>query len=174
MRLGIEIASEIIDESRNNIKNILSRPGAFGEHRDGMDMALCIIDYDAMTLQYSGAYNSLYLVRNGELIEYGADKMPVGIHLYVDEKRFTNHIIPLQNDDMIYIFTDGYIDQFGGERDTKFKSRPFKHLLTKISSFPTEQQQEILIDTHDRWKGDGEQVDDILVIGIRINKPDSK
>jgi serine phosphatase RsbU (regulator of sigma subunit) len=168
LKLGIEIASEIIDELRNNIKNIMSRPGAYGEHRDGMDVALCIIDYDTMKLQYSGAYNPLYIVRNGELIEYSADKMPVGIHMFIDEKKFTNHEITLQHDDMVYIFTDGYIDQFGGERDTKFKSRPFKQMLTKMSVLPVEQQRDLLVETHDRWKGNGEQVDDILVMGIRI------
>jgi serine phosphatase RsbU (regulator of sigma subunit) len=172
LKLGVVIASKIIDELRYNIKTIMSRTNAYGEQRDGMDMALCIIDYDTMKLQYSGAYNPLYIVRNGELIEYTADKMPVGIHLYVDEeKKFTNHEISLQNDDMLYMFTDGFIDQFGGTRDTKFKSRPFEQLLTKIATLPTEEQKDILTLTHDQWKGTGYKVDDILVIGIRIHEP---
>ncbi|MCL2511850.1 MAG: SpoIIE family protein phosphatase, partial [Bacteroidales bacterium] len=167
LKLGIETASEILDELRNRIKFIMSKAE---KARDGMDISLCIIDYETMELQFAGAYNSLYLIRGGKLIEYKADKMPVGVHLFDFEKNFTNRIIPLQRDDMLYIFTDGFFDQFGGEKNAKFKSRPFKQLLTNISTFPINQQKEILIKTHENWKGDGFQVDDILVIGIHINE----
>ncbi len=160
-------AAEILNELRSNLKWMLSQTGAAGEQRDGMDMALCIINYDAMELQYAGAYNSLYLIRNGELFEYKADKMPVGIHIGV-EKEFTNHTIELQHNDMLYVFSDGYVDQFGGPDDCKFKSKPFKQLLTSLSILPVEQQKEKLIEIHDAWKGDNHQIDDILVIGIRI------
>ena len=169
LKLGIYTASEILDQLRDNIKTTMTRTS---ERRDGMDLALCVIDYDSMELQYAGAYSPLYIVRKGELMIYSPDKMPVGIHTFVgEETKFTNHVIPLQNEDMLYIFTDGYIDQFGGKNDTKFKSKPFKQLLTRLSTMPTEQQKNILIETHDQWKGTGFQVDDILVIGIRITEP---
>ncbi len=163
-----ETASQILDELRANIKFILSQTGAVGEQRDGIDMALCIIDSQAGELQYAGAYNSLLLIRAGELIEYKADKMPVGIHVAGREAGFTNNVVPLERGDMLYIFSDGYIDQFGGANNSKFKSKPFKQLLIDISVFPTERQKEILVETHDRWKGDGPQIDDVLVIGIRV------
>jgi len=168
LKQEIETASKILNELRQNIKHILSQTGVVGEQRDGMDMALCIIDYQTMDLQYAGAYNPLCLVRDGVLIEYKANKMPVGIFIAGEEKEFANHLIPLKNDDMLYIFTDGYHDQFGGEDDSKFKSKPFKQLLTKMSVMPVERQKELLIETHDRWKGNRNQLDDILVIGIRI------
>ena len=169
LKREIETASEILNELRTNIKFILSQTGAAGEQHDGMDMALCIIDYQAMELQYAGAYNPLYLIRSGVLMEYKADKMPVGIFLPDKEKDFTNQIIPLQHNDMLYIFSDGYIDQFGEENNEKFKSKPFKRLLTELSVLPVERQKKILIETHDKWKGNGNQLDDILVFGIRIN-----
>ena len=169
LKLGIETASEILNEMRNRIKSIMSKADV---QREGMDMSLCIIDYDAMDLQFAGAYNSLCLVRNGKLIEYKADKMPVGVHLFDDyEKKFTNNIISLQSDDMLYIYSDGYSDQFGGKNNTKFKTKHFRQLLTNISALPTNQQKDILMETHNNWKKDGFQVDDILVIGIRINEP---
>ena len=167
LKLGLETASEILDELRNRVKSIMSKAE---KARDGMDISLCIIDYDAMEVQFAGAYNSLYLIRNGILTEHKADKMPVGMHLFDVEEKFTNRIIPLQRDDMLYIFSDGFIDQFGGVNNTKFKSKPFKHLLTNVSALPIYQQREILIEAHNNWKRDEFQVDDILIIGIRINE----
>ena len=168
LRQEINSASTILDTLRTNLKSLLSQTGATGEQRDGMDMALCIIDNQAMELQYAGAYNSVYMVRNKELIEYRADKMPVGIHIGA-EKPFTNYDIKLERDDMLYIYSDGYVDQFGGPNDEKFKKKPFKQLLVDISDLPSNQQKEILVKTHDDWKGEKAQVDDIIIIGIRIS-----
>ena len=164
----IDTASKILDELRLSIKSILSKTE---DHHDGMDISLCIIDYEAMELQFAGAYNSLYLIRQGELIEYKADKMPVGMHILDYEKNFTNNTIPLIQNDMLYIFSDGYSDQFGGSKNAKFKTKQFKQLLIKISELPTNQQKDTLKEIHENWKGDGFQVDDILIIGIRINEP---
>ncbi|MDR2036421.1 MAG: SpoIIE family protein phosphatase [Bacteroidales bacterium] len=168
LKQEVDKASEILDELRVNLKLLLSQTGAIGEQKDGMDVALCIIDYDTMTLQYAGAYNSLYLVRRGELIEYKADKMPVGIHIGA-ETHFSNHMIPLEDQDMLYIFSDGYVDQFGGANDSKFKTKPFKQLLVNLSALRTDLQKDKLSSIHDEWKGENAQVDDILVIGIRVN-----
>jgi len=168
LKQDVKTASEILEKLRNNLKLTLQQTGAAGEQRDGMDISLCIVDYENRQMQYAGAYNPLYLVRAGELIEYKADKMPAGIHVAGKEHNFTNHEIQLQTEDMLYIFSDGYIDQFGGEDDSKFKSKPFKNLLMQISPLPTQRQKEILVETHDQWKGENHQVDDVLVAGIRI------
>ncbi len=168
MKQNIDTASKILDELRFYLKMLLSQTGAVGEQHDGMDVALCIIDYQAMELQYAGAYNSLYLIRKNELIEYKADKMPVGIH-FGDEKPFTNHLICLEHGDMLYIFSDGYVDQFGGTGGSKFKTKPFKQLLTDMSMLSVEQQETALIEAHETWKGNNYQVDDILVLGVRID-----
>jgi serine phosphatase RsbU (regulator of sigma subunit) len=117
-------------------------------------------------MEFAGAYNPLILIRDDELIEYKADKMPVGKHVG-PEAPFRNHLIPLQAGDMIYMFSDGYQDQFGGERDTKYKTKPFKRLLQKISSEPAKVQTELLNTELDAWQGDTEQVDDILILGMR-------
>jgi len=156
---------EILDKLYNNVKLTLQQTGAIGEQRDGMDMAFCMIDYKNRQMQYAGANRPLYLIRNGELIEYKADRMPAGIF----SGNFTNNEITLQPNDMLYIFSDGYIDQHGGERNTTFKTKPFKDLLIKISTLPTQRQKEILLETHNEWKGELFQTDDIIVMGIRIN-----
>jgi serine phosphatase RsbU (regulator of sigma subunit) len=169
LRQEVNTASEILNELRGNLKLMLSQTGAIGEQRDGMDVALCIIDYDAMTVQYAGAYNSLYLVRNENLIEYKANKMPVGIHVG-EETDFTNHVIYMEDNDMLYIFSDGYVDQFGGPGGQKFKTKPFKHLLVNISKLPTDRQQERLKNVFEEWKGNNAQMDDVVIIGIKISK----
>ncbi len=167
LRQEIVQASDILNQLRETLKIILSQTGKSGEQKDGMDMSLCIIDYEQMTLQYAGAYNPLYLVRKGDLTEYKADKMPVGIHIG-EELPFSNHNISLKKNDMLYIFSDGYIDQFGGEFDSKFKTKPFKQLLIDVSPLNMENQREMIVTTHDSWKGHRDQVDDILIIGIRV------
>jgi serine phosphatase RsbU (regulator of sigma subunit) len=130
-----------------------------------MDMALCIIDEDEKKLQFAGAYNSLYYIRNGELDQIKADRMPIGVHLR-EKDTFTNHEMDLQKGDVFYIFSDGYVDQFGGEKGGKFKSKPFKRLLTRIHEMPMEKQEIELDRTIEEWMGDYHQVDDIIVIGF--------
>lgn len=160
-------ASLILNRLRNYIKTALRQTGKEDEAKDGMDMALCVLDLETRNLQFSGAYNPLYLIRNKKLMEIKGDKMPIGI--YINEKKsFTNHEQTLKKGDIIYIFSDGYIDQFGGEKGGKFKSRPFKDLLLDIYGKPMNEQKEILNTTLEDWKGANAQVDDILVMGFRI------
>jgi serine phosphatase RsbU (regulator of sigma subunit)/ligand-binding sensor domain-containing protein len=160
-------ANLILNRLRNNIKIALRQTGREGEAKDGMDMALCILDLNTHNMQFSGAYNPLYLIRDKKLIEIKGDKMPIGI--YINEKKsFTNHEQTLKKGDVIYIFSDGYIDQFGGEKGGKFKSKPFKKLLLDIHSKHLNEQGKILNTTLENWKGTYEQVDDILVMGFRI------
>jgi len=132
-----------------------------------MDIALCILDKKTMTLEYAGAYNPLYHFRNGKLNEYKADRMPIGIY-HVEKETFTNHKIAIQPGDTIYIFSDGYADQFGGPAQTKFKSTNLKKLLTEIVNQPMNKQKEILEEKFNEWKGDLDQLDDVILMGIRL------
>ena len=118
------------------------------------------------TLSYAGANNPLWIVRNGEIIETKANKQPIG--QFDNPQPYTTHTIELQKGDVIYIFSDGYVDQFGGPKGKKFKTRAFRALLLSIQD-KTMQEQKIIIDnTFENWKGELEQIDDVCVIGVRI------
>jgi len=159
-------ASEILDRLRSYIINDMSHKDS--QAMDGMDIALVVFDRQLNILEYSGAYNPLVMIRDGELIEYKADKMPVGNHV-IEERPFTNHRIQLNKGDVFYLFSDGFPDQFGGEKGGKYKARPFKRLLQRISSATMEDQQIMLDKELKDWMKDEEQVDDIIVIGIRYD-----
>ena len=160
-------ANEILDQLRDHVVKSLGQTGEEGEQQDGMDLALCVIDMKGKQIQYSGAYNPLYLIRNNELTEYKPDKMPIGIH---KEKKdpFTNRIINVEVGDALYMFSDGYVDQFGGPKQKKFMTKNFKDLLLEINHKPMGEQKEILEKTLYDWMGEVEQIDDILVMGLRI------
>lgn len=160
-------ASRILNLLREKIKFSLHQTGKEGENKDGMDMALCIYHKKKNIIEYAGAYNPLYLIRNGELIEHKADRMPIGIY-HIEKESFTNHEIEIQKGDVIYIFSDGYVDQFGGPGQTKFKAANFKKLLLEINEKPMKEQQNILDERFAKWKGDLDQIDDVILIGIRF------
>jgi serine phosphatase RsbU (regulator of sigma subunit) len=164
---GVIQPDHILNELRAKIKTTLWQTGKEGETRDGMDIAVCVFDSGGKQVQYAGAYNPLYLIRNGELIEYKADKMPVGIHIK-EKETFTLHEIELKSGDNLYIFSDGYVSQFGGPDGKKFMARPFKDLLVNINGKKMDEQQLVLEDALDKWQAAYDQVDDILVIGIEI------
>lgn len=134
---------------------------------DGMDMVLCNFKFKEMTLDFACSNNPLWLIRNGEFIEFKGDKMPVGRY-YGELKSFTPRSIALQKGDLIYTLTDGYADQFGGTNGKKFKYKPLQDLLVKIARLPLSEQQVILEKNITEWRGKLEQVDDILIIGIKI------
>lgn len=159
-------SGRILDQLRKHVKETLSQSEE-GESKDGMDIALCIFDKQKMTLQYAGAYNPLYLIRKKELMEYKANRMPIGIHVG-EESRFTEHTIKVQKGDCLYIFSDGYQDQIGGDKGKKFLSKSMKTLLTEIHAQPMVKQQEVLNDVLQQWMKGFQQVDDILLIGVRI------
>lgn len=132
--------------------------------KDGMDIALCSLE--GMQLKYAGAHNPLWVIRNGKLIEIKADKQPIGkFDRPID---YTTHLVELKTGDSIYIFSDGYVDQFGGEKGKKFKAKTFKELLLSIQEESMLVQRSIINDTFEKWKGELEQLDDVCVIGIRI------
>ena len=159
--------SDILESLRQNIKLTLSQRGKKDEARDGMDIALCIINFNKRKVQFSGAYNSLLLVRNSEHTVFKGDKMPIGIHVG-KEKSFTNHNFKISKGDMMYLYTDGFADQFGGPEEKKFKSISFRQLLLEIHNKPLEEQKQILDRTLEDWRGNLNQIDDILVMGIRF------
>jgi len=163
---NISTASQVLELLRIKIKNSLQQKGKDGETSDGMDISLCIIDNQYKELQFAGAYNSLYIVRNKELIRLHADKQPIGI--YRNEIQFTNKEVTLLKDDMIYLFTDGYADQISYRSEEKFKKRRLYDLLLQIAEKTTDEQKTILEQQHDLWKGTFEQIDDILVVGIKV------
>ena len=157
----------ILNELRAQVIKSLHQTGEEGGSQDGMDVALYILDLKKMTLEFSGANNPLFLFRNGEIIEIKADKMPIGIHTRASEP-FKRHNLDIQKGDMIYTFSDGYPDQFGGPHQKKFMIKNFKKLLAEICNDPVEAQKQALIDSLNSWMSETEQVDDIIVIGVRI------
>lgn len=164
-------ANQILNELRKEIKHSLRQTGKKEETRDGIDIALCVIDIKKNILQYSGAHNPLYIISNtnGESVfkEIKADPMPVGVH-FSSDKSFTNHEIQLEIGDIFYIFSDGFIDQIGGDKNHRFTSEKFKKLLLDIHDQPMYEQKEILDQTLKDWMGMHPQRDDILVIGARV------
>ena len=167
-------AGLILDDLRDQVMASLRQTGKTDEAKDGMDIALCVLDIKNKTLQFAGGFNPLYLIRNGELIEIKADKMPIGISSKAG-KSFTNHELTLQKSDAFYMFSDGYVDQFGGPKGKKFMTIRFKQLLLEIQDNIMFEQKEILEQTLNDWMGIGktkekkyEQIDDIIVMGIKI------
>ncbi len=165
-KLHVNKPSEILNELRKKIKSSLRQTGKDNESKDGMDIAVCVIDNKRMILNYAGAYNPLFIIRKGELKEIKATRNPIGI--YLKEVPFENHELKLEKGDVLYTFSDGFVDQFGGEKQSKFKSQNFKKILLEIYDKPMEEQKTILDKTIIQWQGDAEQTDDIVIFGVRI------
>ena len=166
---GVLKASEILNRLRSNIIMALSHKEEAEQARDGMDLGLVVLDRQLHMLEFAGAYNPMILVRRGEVMEFKGDKMPVGMHVG-EEQPFTSQRVSLENEDMIYLFSDGFPDQFGGEKGGKYKAGHFKNLLAGISAEPVGRQLELLDAELKNWMGKEPQVDDILVLGIRYLK----
>ena len=162
-----EKPGSILDLLHKGVTNVLKQDGKNADTKDGMDIALLSFDLTGHKLEFAGAYRPLYIVRNNKIIEYKANKFPIG-NMQQDRKKFSNNEINLESGDMCYVFTDGYADQFGGDKGKKFMVKRFQELLLHISGKDVKEQEKILNDTIENWKGEHEQVDDILVIGIRV------
>ena len=165
--LHITDPGEILDNVRELVIENFKKSES--QMKDGMDISLCVFDTDQNTMQWAGANNSLWIVRNGseEVEEIKADKQPVGNHFEI--KPFTTNDIRIETGDLLYLYSDGYADQFGGDNAKKFKSSNFKKLMIQIKNDPIDVQKEKLLDTFNGWKGEHEQVDDVTVLGIRIS-----
>ena len=182
-------ANLILNQLREYVIKSLHQRDDKSESKDGMDIALTVINTENKELQFSGAYNSLYLIRNknidlpktahnkskyleynkGEynLFEIKADRMPIGIYVKSNAS-FTNYQLQLQKNDKIYLFSDGYADQFGGKYDRKYTPKNFKNLLLDICSQKMIEQQKIIDQTHLEWKANRKQLDDIIIIGVEV------
>ncbi len=160
-------AGLILDMLRERVIHSLNQDKDSTEMLEGMDLAMVIFDFSEMEIQYAGAYNSMYLIRKGELLEYKGDKMPVSLHAFRD-KPFTNNNIKIIKGDVLYLFSDGFMDQFGGLTGRKFFGKNFRALLTEIHHHPMNEQCELLGEILDAWRGSLNQVDDILVVGLKV------
>jgi serine phosphatase RsbU (regulator of sigma subunit) len=165
---GITKPSDILNELHSGVRKALKQDNVSGESRDGMDIALCKIYLNEKKLEYAGANRPLWIIRNKELIETKADKQPIGGLETDNRKPFTNHEIKLEENDCIYLFTDGYADQFGGDKGKKLMVKNFERHLIELHSESMEKQQALIYEKFSGWKGDHEQVDDVLVIGIKV------
>lgn len=157
--------ADILNELRYKIVKQLGQTGKSGENKDGMDISMIRINMQTKEVQWAGANNALYIVRNNELREIKANKQPIGYYEIMHP--FSNHSIETQQGDMFYLFSDGYADQFGGSKGKKFKYKQLEELLVSISQKPAEEQKDTLRQAFLDWKGNTEQTDDVLVIGIR-------
>jgi phosphoserine phosphatase RsbU/P len=162
----VDNSGDILNAMRNKIKTSLHQVGAKNEQKDGMDLVLAVFDFKNKKVQYSGAYNSLIVVRDNELIEYKGDKQPIAIHIV--EKDFTTHNIDLQTNDSVYMFSDGYADQIGGPKNRKFMVKNLKRMLVEINDKPMLEQKKFLDETIEDWMKDDSQVDDIVMFGAKI------
>lgn len=160
-------AAIILNDLRDRIKHSLRQTGEDDQTKDGMDMAIIMLNTKTNALQFAGAYNPLYIVRNSNLTEVPADKMPVGVYLK-DSELFTNKKVQLQKGDRLYMFSDGFYDQFGGEAGRKFMKKPFRELIVEMSSKPMKEQKEIIDAKFNEWKSTYDQADDVLITGIKI------
>ncbi len=162
--LSLTKPSDILDKTRLMVIETFEKSDE--EVKDGMDISICSIDFDKKILHWAGANNPLWIIRNNELLEYKPDKQPIA--KYYNMSPFTNHEITLEAGDCLYLFTDGFADQFGGPKGKKYKYTAFKNLLLKTSPHKMEKQQDFIHNEFKNWKKSLEQVDDICIIGIRV------
>lgn len=159
-----ELSSELDQTLRKNDHNLLDPESI----RDGMDMAICVLNTKEMTMQFAGAVNGIYLVSDNKLENYKGDRVVIGRTIDGKVPEYSCKDVPISRGDMVYMFTDGYVDQFGGSDHKKFKHLRFRHLLLNIHELSTEDQKSVLHQKFEEWRGEGEQTDDILVLGFRI------
>ena len=187
---SLDDAGQILDRMREKIKKSLHQSGKEGEAKDGMDISFFIIDSETREVQFSGAFNPLYIIRDNDkindvgalqdlgfsiyqppefkatVIEIKGDRQPISIYMY--EKDFTSHTFQLLEGDRIYSFSDGYPDQFGGEKGKKLKAKNFKNLLLACKNRPMKEQEEFMQNSFDEWKGEIGQIDDVILMGLEI------
>ncbi len=177
--IGIDKLNQAVNESKHaapsvilgavnrKLKTVLKQDDLTGGMRDGMDVALVAIDRENMKLEYAGANRPVWIIRNQELIELEASKVAIGGHTPASHV-FDLHVFPLQQNDCIYLFSDGFADQFGGPKEKKMMTKNFKQILLSASKEPMQTQKQIITEKFDAWKNKLEQVDDICVMGICI------
>ncbi|MBQ3656351.1 MAG: DUF4154 domain-containing protein [Bacteroidales bacterium] len=162
-------AGEILTLLRSDIITYLRQSGREDEQKDGMDMAICVYDKKNSKIQYAGAHNPLIIIRDGNLMQTDADEMPIGYYENQTDK-FTNHEIEVKKGDMLYLFSDGYADQFGisGGKRRKYMIKNFREFLMQIHTFDLPVQKQKLDENLEQWRGNLKQLDDVLVVGVRF------
>lgn len=159
--------SEILAALDSDVNNLLQKEDSYDVMSDGMDMALAVIDIDTNILTFAGAMRPIWIVRNNEIIDIKGDRFPIG-YFYGVEKTFKNVTFQLKKNDQLYLFSDGYADQFGGEKNKKFNRNRMRELLVSINTMTGLEQQGFLEYSLKNWRQEIEQTDDVLVIGLRI------
>jgi serine phosphatase RsbU (regulator of sigma subunit) len=163
--------SEILNQLRSRFIKDLNQSGRIGENKDGMDMSIIRLNISTKELEWAGANHPLWIIKKEEkessgFIEIKGNKFPIG---FSDNfSSFTNHKFILDEGDQLLLFSDGYADQFGGEKKKKFKRSQFKELIISIANAPADQKKYIIEKVFEEWKNDLEQVDDVCIIGIKI------
>lgn len=165
MEFGLRQPAEILNKLNDLVVDTFVRHSD-SDVKDGMDMSLVSINLDTMEVEFSGAQNPLYIINGDGIVEIKANKQPIGSSL--EPKVFDNHLVETKKGDMVYLFSDGYIDQFGGPKGKKFMRKRFKELLSSVYQMDVKTQKQHLDNTIVEWMGEEEQLDDILVIGIRV------
>jgi len=162
-----EKPGDILNELRDKVKNSLRSNHLKAEQYNGLDMAICEIDTETNAITFAGANSSVYISQGEKLLELKGDRQPIGSH--IQERPFENSHIQLRSGDRIYFSSDGFADQLGGGiHPKKYQSKNFKTLLENISDKQLSNQKELLLEKHMEWRGDHDQVDDILVLGLEL------
>jgi serine phosphatase RsbU (regulator of sigma subunit) len=166
--LSLEKPSDILDALNDGVMSTFKERDDDSSVKDGMDLALCCVDYDTMKLSYAGAYNPVLILSDGEVNQIKGDKFPIGAFFRGIKGKFQNHEIDVKHGDTVYVYSDGYADQFGGGTNSKFLTKRFRQLIIDIHQKPMDEQRDILESTIRDWMGCEEQIDDITVIGIKV------
>ncbi len=165
---NVDTPGKVLSFLDKSVNDILRQTHDESGVKDSMDLAACSIDFKTNTVMYAGAYNPLYYVKSGILYEIKADKLPIGVNIDGVVDVFTDHTIQLNSGDTVYIFSDGYADQFGGPNNKKFKYNQLKETILSVQGKSMKEQRNILESTIRKWQGDEEQIDDILIMGVQI------
>jgi serine phosphatase RsbU (regulator of sigma subunit) len=168
MEKGKIAPSDILSYLDEGVTDRLRQSGGESGVKDGMDLGLCTLNQKTRELQYAGAYNPLYIVTKNGLTETKADKLPIGMNTDGVVDIYQNHVFNLEKGDCVYVFSDGYADQFGGPHGKKFKYAQLRKLLEGLFNVPMQEQKKALIKAFEDWMGDEAQIDDICVIGVRV------
>ncbi len=166
-RIGINSVGTILNEMSREVRSIIKRKSNY-DAKDGIDIAICRINLLTNDMEYAGAYNPVYVIHNGELIQLKGDKQSVGRSLNNKEPIFTNQYLRLQKGDSLYMFSDGYYDQLSSNNHKKFLVHNFQELLLRIVNEKMQTQKEILEKTFEEWRNGNEQTDDVMILGMRI------
>jgi len=164
---GIVEPQQILVELQSSISKSFDSRIAGKSFSDGMDLSICSIDLVNYELEFAGAFSSIMVLRKGEVFEYKSNIVPIGQTTLV-ESEFTTQRISLKQGDCLFLYSDGYLDQFGGEKSRKLNKKNFRTVIQKAGRRPMERAKEIVSDSFDEWKGNHDQIDDVMVIGVRV------